>query len=95
MSRLCVLHLTAAHAVQTWIVDSSCHTPIPLSTLHLSFPLPPSPQVYLERILRKPEVEAFAEELKPHQVSGSTTCGISLHLADGGEVSSTRGGIIS
>jgi hypothetical protein len=25
-------------------------------------------QVYLERILRKPEVDAFAEELKPHQV---------------------------
>jgi COP9 signalosome complex subunit 4 len=23
--------------------------------------------VYLERILRKPEVDAFAEELKPHQ----------------------------
>lgn len=26
-------------------------------------------QVYLERILRKPEIEAFAEELKAHQVS--------------------------
>ena len=25
-------------------------------------------QVYLERILRKPEIDAFAEELKPHQV---------------------------
>lgn len=25
-------------------------------------------KVYLERILRKPEVDAFAEELKPHQV---------------------------
>jgi hypothetical protein len=26
-------------------------------------------QVYLERILRKPEIDAFAEELRPHQVS--------------------------
>ena len=25
-------------------------------------------QVYLERILRKPEIDAFSEELKPHQV---------------------------
>lgn len=25
-------------------------------------------QVYLERILRKPEVDTFSEELKPHQV---------------------------
>jgi hypothetical protein len=26
-------------------------------------------QVYLERILRKPEIDVFAEELRPHQVS--------------------------
>jgi len=26
------------------------------------------PRLYLERILRKPEIDAFAEELKAHQV---------------------------
>ncbi|CAA2976166.1 COP9 signalosome complex subunit 4 [Olea europaea subsp. europaea] len=26
-------------------------------------------KVYLERFLRKPEIDAFAEELKPHQVA--------------------------
>jgi len=31
----------------------------------------PKLQVYLERILRKPEIDAFAEELRPHQVSES------------------------
>lgn len=31
-------------------------------------------QVYLERILRKPEIDAFAEELKPHQVINICCC---------------------
>jgi hypothetical protein len=35
---------------------------------HWSYNVIPYIQVYLERILRKPEIDAFAEELKPHQV---------------------------
>jgi hypothetical protein len=31
-------------------------------------------QVYLERILRKPEVDTFAEEIKPHQVIATNQC---------------------
>jgi len=36
--------------------------------------------VYLERILRKPEIDAFAEELKPHQVIKVCVCVVSSYF---------------
>ena len=32
--------------------------------------------MYLERILRKPEIDAFVEELKPHQVKLHDPCNL-------------------